>query len=139
MIRDATWSKCGYNNSAMTEKTHRQNVGRWGEAVALRFLEGKGLKLVERNVRTAYGEIDLILMDGADLVFVEVKARTSGAFGLPEDAIGARKREHMIHSAEAYLQAHTDLPDAWRIDVIAIRGKPANDTPEIEWFQNAVV
>lgn len=123
----------------MAEKTHKQSIGRWGEEVAVRFLEGKGLKLVERNVRTAYGEIDLIMMDGADLLFIEVKARTTATYGLPEDAITARKREHLIHSAEAYLQLHTDMPDSWRIDVIAIRGKPAIADPEIEWFQNAVV
>lgn len=123
----------------MAATTYKQNIGRWGEEVAVRFLEGKGLKLVERNVRTAYGEIDLIMLDRADLVFIEVKARTTAAYGLPEDAITARKREHLIHSAEAYLQLHADLPDAWRIDVIAIRGKPGITNPEIEWFQNAVV
>lgn len=131
--------KCGYNENAMAETTHKQRIGKWGEQIAIRFLEEKGLRSIARNVRTAYGELDLIMMDGVDLVFVEVKARTNAAYGLPEEAISARKREHLIQSAETYLQAHADLPDTWRIDVIAIRGKPSQDNPEVEWFQNAVV
>jgi len=123
----------------MAEKTHKQRVGKWGEEVAVHFLTDKGLNLVARNMRTPYGEIDLIMMDGVDVVFIEVKTRTNAAFGLPEDAITASKREHLMHSAQAYLQEHTELPDSWRIDVIAIRGKPAQSDPEVEWFQNAVV
>jgi putative endonuclease len=123
----------------MTEKMHKQRIGKWGEEIAVRFLEGKGLSLVARNVHTEYGEIDLIMLDHMDLVFIEVKTRTTASFGMPEDAISSVKREHMIHSAEAYLQTHIALPDTWRIDVIAIRGKPSSTDPEITWFQNAVV
>lgn len=123
----------------MVEKTHRQRIGKWGEDIAVRHLEARQLKLVGRNVRTPYGEIDLIMMDGADVVFIEVKTRTNAAYGLPEDSITARKRSHLMQSAEAYLQDHPELPDAWRIDVIAIRGKPTQSDPEIQWFQNAVV
>jgi len=122
----------------MKEITHRQRIGKWGEDKAVRFLEERGLTLVARNERTNFGEVDLIMMDGADLVFIEVKTRTTSAFGLPEEAISARKREHMKHSAEAFLQNHEGLPDSWRIDVIAIRGKPSLGDPEIEWFQNAI-
>lgn len=123
----------------MVEKTHKQRIGRWGEDTAVLFLESRHLRLVERNARTAYGEIDLVMMDGADVVFIEVKTRTNAAYGLPEEAITARKRQHLIQSGEAYLQAHADLPETWRIDVIAIRGKPSQPDPEVEWFQNAVV
>ncbi|HWQ05269.1 MAG TPA: YraN family protein [Longilinea sp.] len=123
----------------MKEITHRQRIGKWGEDLAVCYLEGKGLTLVARNERTEFGEVDLIMLDGADLIFIEVKTRTTAAFGLPKEAISARKREHLKHSAEAYLQTNEGLPDSWRIDVIAIRGKPSMDDPEIEWFQNAVV
>ncbi len=123
----------------MVEKTHKQRIGRWGEEVATRFLEGKGLHLIAHNVHTPYGEIDLIMREGEDLVFIEVKARTTATFGFPEEAISARKRDHLIHSAQAYLQEHIEMPDSWRIDVIAIRGDPAQNDPEVEWFQNAVL
>jgi putative endonuclease len=116
----------------MADKAHRQKIGQWGEQVALDYLIDNGLQLVARNVRTPYGELDLVMMDALGLVVVEVKARTSSAFGLPEEAITARKREHLI-------QTRPGLPDSWRIDVIAIRGKPAGPDPEIVWFQNAVV
>lgn len=123
----------------MADKAHRQKIGQWGEQVALDYLIDNGLQLVARNVRTPYGELDLVMMDAMGLVVVEVKARTSSAFGLPEEAITARKREHLIQSLEAYLATRPGLPDSWRIDVIAIRGKPAGPDPEIVWFQNAVV
>lgn len=123
----------------MAEQTHKQRIGRWGEDIAVEFLVGKGLKLIARNARTRHGELDLVMLDGGGLVFVEVKTRTNNAFGFPEEAITYRKREHLLLSADAYLQAHTELPDEWRIDVIAIRGKPSLPNPEIEWFQNAVV
>lgn len=123
----------------MRKITHRQHIGKWGEDLAVHYLEEKGLSLVSRNERTEFGEVDLIMMDGADLIFFEVKTRTTSAFGLPEEAISARKREHLIHSAESYLQSHEGLPNSWRIDVIAIRGNPSAGNPEIEWFQNAVV
>jgi len=123
----------------MKEITHRQRIGKWGEDKAVSYLQDKGLTLVARNERTDFGEVDLIMMDGADLIFIEVKTRTTATFGLPEEAINARKRDHLIQSAEAYLQTHEGLPDSWRIDVIAIRGKPSVGNPEIEWFQNAVV
>lgn len=123
----------------MAEGTHKQRIGKWGEDTAVQFLLKKGLRLIARNVRTPYGEIDLVMMDESGLVFVEVKTRTNNSFGFPEEAITFRKREHLIQSAGAYLQAHAELPDTWRIDVIAIRGKPSQLDPEIEWFQNAVV
>lgn len=123
----------------MADRAHKQRIGQWGEQVALDFLIGKGLRLVARNVRTPYGELDLVMTDAEGLVVVEVKARTSSTFGLPEEAITARKREHLIQSLEAYLASRTGLPDSWRIDVIAIRGKPTGPDPEIVWFQNAVV
>lgn len=123
----------------MVEQTHKQRIGRWGEETAVQFLINKGLRLIARNVRTPYGEIDLVMMDDSGLIFVEVKTRTNDRFGFPEEAITYRKREHLIQSADAYLQVHPELPDSWRIDVIAIRGKPSQPEPEIEWFQNAVV
>lgn len=123
----------------MVEKTHKQKIGKWGEQVALEFLTDRGLKLIARNVRTPYGELDLIMSGPDGWVIIEVKARTNSAFGMPEESITARKREHLIQSMEAFLQSQSGLPESWRIDVIAIRGKPTDANPEIVWFQNAVV
>ena len=121
-------------------ETHRQRIGRWGEATAAEYLSKRGYAILARNVHTRYGEIDLLARapEGM-LVFVEVKTRTSRSFGYPEEAVDARKLGHLVSSAEAYLQEHPDLDfQGWRIDVIAIEGRPGEelDRVGIEHFEN---
>lgn len=124
-----------------TKPTRGQRIGRWGEETAARFLEARGYQILGRNVRTRYGEIDLLvrnLQDG-ELVFVEVKTRTSGSFGLPEDAVDGRKLEHMGRAADTYLEQHPEFSgDSWRFDVVAIQGKPGGNEEDIaiEHFEN---
>ena len=122
-------------------KTHQQYIGRWGETVAAYYLESRGYQVLERNVRTPHGEIDLIARQEkiGGLVFVEVKTRTNDAFGLPEEAVDTKKLDHLFLAAEAYLSTHPEqaaLP--WRIDVIAIQGKPGEKVENvgIEHFEN---
>lgn len=122
-------------------KNHKQYIGRWGETVAVYYLEARGYKVAARNVRTPYGEIDLVARNEKTgcLVFVEVKTRTNGNFGLPEEAVDAKKLEHLFRSADHYLQ---DDPEqaalAWQIDVIAIQGTPGDKVEDvtIEHFEN---
>jgi putative endonuclease len=127
----------------------RQRLGRWGESLADDYLRERGYVIVARNFRTPYGEIDLVACQevydpGADsgssmvMVFVEVKTRASGTFGYPEESITARKREHLLASAQAYIQQHPDAPGDWRIDVIAIRRYKSGKAPSIVHFENAV-
>jgi len=71
-------------------------------------------------------------------VFVEVKTRTSSALGMPEAAITQRKQEHMLASAQAFLQKHPDLQNDWRIDVIAVKRYRSGDKPQITHFENAI-
>jgi len=116
----------------------QQQIGHWGEQVASTFLEEKGLRVMDRNVRTAYGEIDLVASCQGVLVFVEVKARSNLAFGFPEEAITQKKRNHLLGAIQAYLQAHPEWEGDWRIDVVAIQGHPGDDNLEIKWFENAI-
>lgn len=116
----------------------RQKLGRWGESLAVDYFSQKGYAIINRNVRTPYGEIDLIAQLRSILVFVEVKTRSTTAFGHPEAAVTARKREHLVASAQAYLQAYPDPNIEWRINVIAIRKFASNEHPEIIHFENAV-
>ncbi len=116
----------------------RQTIGRWGEDVAAQFLQEKGFEILRRNVRTSYGEIDLIARCGATIVFVEVKTRTSSSFGLPEISVGERKIRHMLEAAQAFMQLYTGPEEEWRVDVIAIEGYPGGPVPHIEVFENAV-
>ena len=91
-----------------------------------------------KNIRTHYGEIDLLMKDGEALVFVEVKTRTSLEFGTPEESITPRKQLKMVQSAEACMQEHPEWGSTWRIDVLSIFGHPGDPEPEIVWFENAI-
>jgi putative endonuclease len=114
-----------------------KKLGGWGEQRAAEYLETKGYRILDRNVRTPYGEIDLVAETNLQLVFVEVKTRSSTRFGQPEEAIDEDKLTHMIESAESYLIEHPNLEGDWRIDVIAILLRPGRE-PEITHFENAV-
>ncbi len=102
--------------------THNQTIGRWGEDQAARHLQARGHQIIARNARTPYGEIDLVTRLGSQTIFVEVKARTSSAFGNPEDAVTPRKQAHLLAACQHYA-AQNDI-DHWQVDVIAIQGKP---------------
>lgn len=125
-------------------KRTKQELGRWGENRAAEYLQENGYVLIGQNVRTPYGEIDLIVQkvpeskeNGLTTVFVEVKTRTSQSFGYPEEAITSHKQEHLISAVEHYLQENPDLAGYWRIDVISIEQYP-NRSPIINHFENAV-
>jgi putative endonuclease len=112
-------------------------VGRKGEEIAADYLAEKGVTIIARNQRTAYGEIDLVGFDRGALVFFEVRTKTNDQYGFPEDSITPRKRLHLINSAEAFVQAHSELSRNWRIDLIGIRLLHGQE-PQVDWFENAV-
>jgi putative endonuclease len=113
----------------------RQTLGRWGEALAADTLEQQGYVLLERNARTPYGELDLVMRQGQTIVLVEVKTRSMPTFGLPEESITRRKQEHLLRAAQHYLQSHPELGGDWRVDVIAIR-RALDGPPEVVHFEN---
>lgn len=124
--------------------TKTQTLGRWGEDRAATYLEEQGYTILFRNVRTSYGEIDLIAQqensndDSPELIFIEVKTRASNSLGPPEVSVNDRKQAHMRASALAFLQEHPEYDCPWRIDVVAIKRFPSDVTPEIIHFQNAI-
>ena len=95
-------------------------------------------EILARNLRTPYGEIDLVAQTEGSLVFVEVKTRSTDDYGHPETSITPQKREHLIASAQAYMQESPDPVSNWRIDVIAIRKLKSTSPPEIIHFENAI-
>lgn len=118
--------------------TSRQELGRWGENLAADYLVKRGYTILARNVRTQHGEIDLVTQQDDVTVFVEVKTRTSTAFGMPEEAVTSQKKEHLLDSAQSYLQSYPELSRDWRVDVIAIRCNTSSQPPEITHFENAI-
>jgi putative endonuclease len=113
----------------------RQKLGLWGEEIAGKFLIEQGYTLLEKNFRTPYGEIDIIVSNGSQLVFVEVKTRRSASYGAPELAVDENKLRHLIESAQHYIVEKNVMKD-WQIDVIAIQINHSQDY-EIKWFKNA--
>ena len=112
-----------------------QKIGAWGESVAAKYLEERGYVIVARNVRTPYGEIDIVAEKDGFTIFAEVKTRTSSNLGPPEISVTPRKQEHMLAAAEHYTQENEI--DHWQIDVVAGEGK-LNSTPKITHFENAI-
>ena len=110
-------------------------TGKEGEAVAAAFLEKKGYRIVERNFKCSYGEIDLIAWEGETLVFIEVKARSSSKFGGPEGAVPFRKQEKISCVAMVFLQQRRLFSSPCRFDVVGIV-KGAGEM-NIALFQNA--
>jgi len=81
----------------------RISKGRIGEDLAASFLIKEGYKVLERNFRCAIGEIDIVALDKGTLTFVEVKTRSSGKFGLPEEAVTRRKQHQISKAAQFYI------------------------------------
>lgn len=98
----------------------RRQFGDRAEDAAARMLAAKGMRIRAKQFRSRTGEIDLIVEDGDEIVFVEVKARTTNRFGYPEEAVTKTKLQKIARTAEWYLAAHRLLDRPWRIDVVGI-------------------
>lgn len=114
----------------------RRSIGGSGEDIAAAFLQDLGYVIVTRNYRKRFGEIDIIAEEGDTLVFVEVKTRSSSAFGSPFEAVDARKQRRMAKAALDYLSSRKLHGRAARFDVVAVRLRPPAG-PQIEHVRNA--
>lgn len=115
-------------------KENRSTIGRQGEELAAAFLEKKGFTVVARNYRHKKAEVDLIVKKDNWLVFVEVKTRSSSAFGEPEAFVDGKKARMILSAAEEFIFANN-----WhghvRFDVVSV--KLGRET-EIEHFEDAI-
>lgn len=96
-----------------------------GEDKACEYLKKLGFKIIERNFRKGYGEIDIIAVDPSTssaqvLVFIEVKTRTSDQYGSPLEAINYWKLKSLIKTAQYYKMTHKNLPESLRIDAVSV-------------------
>jgi len=107
-------------------------LGVAAEELAATFLQKHGLEIIARNYRCRLGEIDLVAVERGTTVFVEVRQRTSSAFGGAAANITARKRARLINAARHYLSRQKTMP-ACRFDALLIEGAP----PRIQWVRNA--
>ena len=117
--------------------THKQ-IGDIGEKLAQEYLRKAGYKILETHFRRREGEIDIIAQQGEELVFVEVRSKTSHDFGTPEESVTTAKKEKLISLALAYLQTHPHTPPLWRIDVVAVELSKEGKLSQIQLIQNAI-
>lgn len=97
-------------------------TGRHFEDKAVQYLAGKGYRILDRNYRSRWGEIDIICMDGPQLVFVEVRSKSGMRFGEPEESMTPAKIERIRKTAFAYLEAHrSERYRGFRFDFIGVR------------------
>ena len=109
-------------------------LGSDGEQMAAQYLSDIGYTIVERNYRAGKNEIDIIALDGDEMVIVEVKTRTSEALVDAEEAVNHRKRQALIHAADQYMTSH-ERTEQVRFDIIAIVAHQPQ--PELRHLKNA--
>ena len=105
------------------------------ERTAAAHLARAGLRLLARNYRGPRGEIDLVMREGATLVFVEVRYRSRSDYGHASETVDRRKQARLRATAEHFLQHRTRCPGPCRFDIVAVT--PGADGPRVEWLRNA--
>jgi putative endonuclease len=118
----------------MLEMLDKKDLGNLAEQKACAFLQTKGLTLITRNYRCIYGEIDLIMQEGDDIVFVEVRSRAYSDFGYAEETVDYHKQKKILNTAMHFLQEKNwlDTVDC-RFDVIGFLNS------NIKWIKDAFI
>ncbi|MCM8757847.1 MAG: YraN family protein [Candidatus Omnitrophica bacterium] len=114
---------------------HNLSLGLRGEESAVDFLKKKGFKILERNFRTNFGQIDIIAKEKNEICFIEVKTRKNFNFGLPQEAVSITKKKRIAKVALAYLKEKRLLNKKVRFDVVSILWD--GNIPKIELIRDA--
>lgn len=112
-------------------------LGKEGEDIAVDFLAKSGYRIVQRNYKNKLGEVDIIARDKGTLAFIEVKTRTSLAFGYPQEAITAAKQRQLNKVALSYLKQYNLLQSSARFDIVSILLDNGHRAPEVSIIKNA--
>jgi putative endonuclease len=111
-------------------------IGHAAESQACNYLQQRGLKIITRNYRSPYGELDLVMQDHDHMVFVEVRFRRHNQYGSGADSVNSRKQDKLIKTALYYLQQHPkQAKQPVRFDVISLSA--ADGETDIEWIKDA--
>ena len=115
----------------------RDGLGQWGEALAAKALRRGGYRIVERNYRSRFGEIDLVARDRrGTLLFVEVKLRGEDSIGLPREFVDGRKQQRLRTAAELYL-AQNGIEAPARFDVAEVYTDETGKPRRVEYLEDA--
>ncbi len=124
----------------MADRADGARRGRSGEAHARAWLEGRGYITIEGNWRCPAGELDIVMLDGEELVFVEVKTRTGQRFGHAAEAVTPAKQRKLLATAAWFASEHPEHEDRiWRIDIIAVTIDARTGAARVDHIENAVV
>lgn len=115
-----------------------KDVGRRGELLAAGFLKRKGYKILGANIRTPFGELDLVARQGKYIVFVETKTRITDSLGPPFLSVTREKAARIVRNALFYLKRYGKADVCWRIDVVSVKLNARQETEHIEVIENAV-
>ncbi len=118
---------------------HRQRLGKQGEDIAALYLRKKGFRIIDRNFKARYGELDIICTKDDTLVFVEVKTRVGEEFGKPEESVTPWKLREVVKTAQYYKLLHEKLPESMRIDVIGIEIDDSDTPTYFNHIQNVTL
>ncbi len=118
----------------------RKTIGAAAERAVRRHLEGKGYVHRTSNWRHMRGELDLVMMDGDELVFVEVKARRSQIAGRAEEGVSKKQAGILLRTGEMYSTMHPDVEGKiWRIDLVGVTLAPDGEILDLVHYENAIV
>jgi putative endonuclease len=112
-------------------------LGKWGEALAAKFVEKKGYDIIERDWKSGHHDLDIIARDEDTLVIIEVKTRRNRLFGDPEEAIDYKKRQSLQSAINHYVKSH-HVNAPVRFDIISIVGT-IGSTPEIDHIKDVTL
>ena len=124
--------------SHRTPETKSVVSGRWAEEFAAADLEDRGMRILDRNFRTRFGEVDLIAEDGETLAFIEVRARKLTGFGTPVETVSWVKSRRIVAACHEFLQAGGSTWPDWRIDVAAVELDRWNRPAAVEFIESAI-
>ena len=120
--------------------TQKQNIGKFGEDIAIKYLENHGYKILERNYRKPWGEIDVVAQQSDELVFVEVKTQNQGFEWRPEENVTRHKKRQLSKIINTYLKEHRVYSEIdFRVDVLGIIINDKTETAQVEHIQNIIL
>lgn len=119
------------------KKDHKKALGSKGEDIAVNFLKKKGYKIIQRNYRCKYGEIDIIAKCNNVYAFIEVRTIQAENFGIPQDFITITKTDHISKSALNFIKEESLFDHTCRFDLITITFSHILREPKIEHIENA--
>ncbi len=115
-----------------------RSVGAAWEDYAARHITAAGLHILHRQYHCRLGEIDLVAMDGATLVFIEVRYRRNARFGDAAASVTHHKQQRILNAARHFLMRHPDYADCpMRMDVIALEAESGAAAPALRWIRAA--